>query len=85
MVKNNAITFAALRQLLIGLGFTEKSVPHSHLVFEHQPSGTVLVLPPYRLREKVWEPNLVAVQKRLVDNGILAEHAFEDLLHKASR
>jgi hypothetical protein len=78
------ITFATLRQFLIGLGFAEKTVPHSHVVFEHEPSGTVLVLPLYRPRDKVWEPNLVAVRKRLVDNGVIAGHAFEDLLHETS-
>jgi hypothetical protein len=77
-------TFAALRRLLLDLGFVEKVVPASHVLLEHAPSGTVLVFRPYRPQEKVSLPDLVSVRTQLDERGLLAADALENLLRKAS-
>ena len=43
-----AITFALLRQFLLGLDFTEVVVPKSHIGFHHAASGAEIFLPVYK-------------------------------------
>lgn len=81
---NNTITFATLRKFLTGLGFVETVVPGSHVVFEHPSADVVLMLPPYRSREKVNRANLVAVRFHLDANGLVERDEFESLLQEAA-
>jgi hypothetical protein len=71
------ITFAALRTLLDELGFTERKGNGSCLIFEHEPSETVLYFRTYQPREKVDQTDLVVVRKFLNEKGVLARDDFE--------
>ena len=46
-VSKACIRFAKLRQLLLGLEFTEIVVPDSHIGFRHELSDTTIMLPIY--------------------------------------
>jgi len=81
---NNTITFAALRQLLSDLGFVEKVLPQSHVVFEHAPSDTIFVFRPYRPRDRVADYDLVGVRRHLDERGLLECGDFENRLHQPS-
>lgn len=78
------LTFAALRHLLLDLDFVEKTVPGSHEVFEHAPSGTVLIFRLYRPQDKVSLPDLVSARVHLDERGLLTADAFDNLLRKVS-
>jgi hypothetical protein len=43
-----AISFADLRRIMPGLGFTHVTAPKSHEAFLYADSGTEIFLPPYR-------------------------------------
>jgi predicted RNA binding protein YcfA (HicA-like mRNA interferase family) len=83
-MRTSDLTFAALRSLLLDLGFVENTVPGSHFLFEHASSGTVLVFRSYRPQEKVNLPDLVSVRIHLDQRDLLAADAFDNLLRKAS-
>jgi hypothetical protein len=83
-MKKSAISFATLRRLLNGLGLVETKVPRSHLVFEHPPSGTILLFRLFRPQEKVPPIILLAVRKQLIERGVVAEDTLDELLHQPS-
>jgi hypothetical protein len=78
------LRFASLRQLLLDLGFVEKVVPGSSVVFGHADSGAVFLFRPYRPQDKVSMMDLVGVRKQLDLRGLLSEEAFDASLRKAS-
>lgn len=77
-------TFAALECLLHELGFQARSVPGSHLLFEHSGAGVHIVLRPYRAEETV-EPAALAYVRRTLDAwGLLDRERFDDELRQRS-
>ncbi len=84
------LPFAALRKLLIDLGFVEKPLPVSSvvavpsLVFRHPDSDAVFLFRAYRGQDKVSMMDLVGVRSQLAQRGLLSEAAFDASLHKAS-
>jgi predicted RNA binding protein YcfA (HicA-like mRNA interferase family) len=86
---NNSIPFVTLQRFLVNLGFketpyrVEKPIPSSHVLFKHPDSGVLLIVDQHRPKEKVDPATLISVRKHLVDSGLVAEEAFEDLLHKS--
>jgi hypothetical protein len=84
------LPFAALRNLLLGLGFTEKAVPESPevpvagMAFHHAGSGCFLVLRQYRPQDRVSTMDLMGVRAQLDWRGLLDREAFDAALRKAS-
>jgi predicted RNA binding protein YcfA (HicA-like mRNA interferase family) len=78
------VPYATLRKLLLDLGFVEKIVPGSHIIFGHAASKTVFVFRLYQPKDKVNLMDLVGVRKQLDWRGLLSEHAFDASLRKAS-
>jgi hypothetical protein len=84
------VPFAAIRKLLLELGFVEKTVektPVTHvpaLIFGHAESGTVFTFRKYRPRERVSNYDLLGIRSQLDWNGLLSEAAFDAALRKAS-
>jgi hypothetical protein len=78
------LPFAALRKLLLDLGFVEKVVPGSSIIFGHAASDTVFLFHPYRPQDKVSMMDLMGVRRQLDLRGLLGEEAFDALLRKAS-
>ena len=81
--KRSAITFAELRQFLLGLGFTF-SKRGKFWCFEHASSETILLYRPYRARERVTLLDLHRTRLDLDGRGVLEEQAFDELLKKAT-
>jgi hypothetical protein len=84
------VPFAALRKLLLDLGFVEKVVPGSSsvpvpaLVFGHAESGAVFIFRQYRPQDRVSLMDLRGVRKQLDLRGLLSEEGFDAALRKAS-
>ncbi len=74
------ITFADLRRLLLGLGFTHVTVPKSHEAFLHADSGTEFFLPLYRPNQRVAPRHLVPVRAMLDAKGVLDADEFDHLI-----
>lgn len=83
MIAKSAVTFAELRQLLVGLGFTV-SKRGKFWFFEHPATGTVLPYRPYRTRERVTLRDLSSTRFQLDWQGVLAPEAFDERLKKAT-
>jgi hypothetical protein len=84
------VPFAALRQLLLDLGFVEKTAPPTGplgvpgLVFGHAESDTVFLFRLYRLQDRVSMMDLAGVRFQLDWRGLLSREEFDAALRKAS-
>ena len=84
------VRFAALRKLLLDLGFVETTMeetPITHvpaIVFGHAGSGAVFVLRKYQPQDRVSMMDLVGVRTDLDWRGLLTEERFDAALRKVS-
>jgi hypothetical protein len=78
------LPFAKLQKLLLDLGFVEKALPDSSIVFGHAASDTVFLFRHYRPQDKVSMMDVAGVRSQLDLRGLLGEEAFDALLRKAS-
>lgn len=83
-MKLSDLSFAELRRVLLGLDFSEGTLPTSHHIFEHAPSDTVFIFRPYQANEKIHLPDLRSVRKQLDERGLLSGDSFDHLLRKHS-
>jgi hypothetical protein len=80
------VPFAALRKLLLDLGFIEKTLPASEdnpvpaHAFYHADSDTIFLFRTYRPQEKVSAMDFVGVRAQLDYRGLLGREAFEAAL-----
>lgn len=77
-------TFSAFRQVLLDLGFQDRSVPGSHVLLEHQGTDTVVLLRPYRDDEFIEPAILVGFRRILDEKGVVGREHFEELLRQQS-
>jgi hypothetical protein len=77
---NETITYAALDNLLRGLGFTATVLPGPRLHYEHAPSATVLLFRNYRPSDPVSWSDLTVARRFLVERGLIESEAFDRLL-----
>jgi hypothetical protein len=75
-----AISFADLRRLFLGLGFTDVVVPKSHVAFLHAGSETEIFLPIYRSSQRVAPRHMAVVRHMLDVKGLLNEEEFDRLV-----
>jgi hypothetical protein len=78
---NRNISFGDLSHLLEGLQFERLEQP-THVLFEHAPSGTRVVLRPYTPREIVAPVDLASVRKALDERGLMLAESFDQFLRK---
>jgi hypothetical protein len=83
MIARSTVTFDELRQLLLGLGFTQ-SKRGKFWFFAHAPSECVLGFRPYRPRERVTVMDVHMTRRHLDLRGVLEGHDFDDMLKKAT-
>lgn len=79
---NSHISFADLRPLLEGLGFTVSRKP-THWLFEHPEPDTFLVYRHYRPGDRVLPHDMAATRKLLDERGLMAADEFDRLSAKA--
>jgi hypothetical protein len=74
-------TFGVLRQVLLDLGFTMRADP-KYIRFDHAPTKTWFLYPPYSEAEDVAPGDLVAARRILDERGLMAREQFEELLRQ---
>ncbi len=77
------VTYRDVRRLLIELGFAEKPVHGSHLVYKH-PSGPLLSLPRRPPTEIVMPTLWHGIRRTIVEAGISREDEIERILFRRS-
>ncbi len=77
-------TFSDFRSVLLGLGFQDRSVPGSHVLLEHAPTDTVVLLRPYRDAELLEPATLRGTRRILDEKGVVPGERFDDLLRQRS-
>jgi hypothetical protein len=77
MRRSPPVAFADLRQLLLGLGFSEFVVPKSIRGFVHSGSETEIFLPVYRPNQPVAPHHLALVRIQLDAKGLLDGADFD--------
>ena len=84
MTESSEITYDQLTQLLLDLGFEDRSVEGSHRAFFHSGSDTWVSFSEYAAGEVPARPvDLASVRKHLVEKGLLRETDFAKLLWKS--
>src|SRR5262245_17493859 len=77
-------TFGQVRQLLDRVGFVQTPVAGKHVLYEHHPSGTLLVFRPHRQDESI-DPMTLSIVRRTLDmRGFLGEDEFENALREST-
>jgi hypothetical protein len=74
-------TFGVLKQILLDLGFTMRADEKS-VRFDHAPTRTWFLYPPYAESEDVNPGDLVAARRILDARGFLPSERFEELLRQ---
>ena len=82
-MKKNGITFAELRELLLGLGFSE-SVEPTRTAFTYPTTGTYLLFRRHGPKDGVSERDMLVVRRQLLDNGLIEPSSLDRFLEKAS-
>jgi predicted RNA binding protein YcfA (HicA-like mRNA interferase family) len=77
-------TFFAFRQVLLGLGFQDRSVPGSHVLLEDRGSDTVILLRPYRDTEVLAPATLLGWRRILDEKGVISRERLDELLREHS-
>ena len=78
------VTFGAVHYLPGEFGFEQTPVKGSHVLFEHKPSGTLVMFRPHRLSERIDPMTLAVVRSVLAENGFLERDDFADALREAA-
>ncbi|HYV91596.1 MAG TPA: hypothetical protein VE978_07435 [Chitinophagales bacterium] len=79
MDSKNHITYRKLKSEMVSHGFSVKKIQGSHIVFEHKPSKTVMLLPSYRSNSIVSEAHLLGIKRQVVTRGLIPEKEFQKL------
>jgi hypothetical protein len=84
-MKRSNVNYSELDKVLRSLGFTcrpAKNEPPG-VVYEHQKSGAIIMLPTYGESDKVFEHHLVAARIELDNFGLADPSVFAAKLQKA--
>jgi predicted RNA binding protein YcfA (HicA-like mRNA interferase family) len=85
MPEAHQITYGQLRRLLLGIGFTEETVPGSQRVFAHAASGTIIVFGSHSDREIARRADVISTSRHLDEKGLLATEDFLTSLQAPKR
>jgi hypothetical protein len=77
-------TFAALKEVLLGLGFEEQPSPRTCVVFKHADANALVVLRPYKADEVVDLAEIVGARRLLDEKGVIPREEFDELLRARS-
>ena len=75
-------TYGTFREVLLGLGFADHSVPGSHVRLEQAKSDTVVLLRAYRDEEPMDLATLAGIRRILDEKGVISRDRFDHLLHQ---
>ena len=80
-MKLTNVSFAQLRQLLLGLHFTEARKEKGWR-FEHPESGTIFLFRPYKADEKINMADFLGTRMELDWRGLVSADEFDNSLTK---
>jgi predicted RNA binding protein YcfA (HicA-like mRNA interferase family) len=80
---SDTVPFEAFEKYLDELGFTQGSVPGSHVWYEHAPSGTIIMARLHGPKDPVPWHTLASARKVLVERGLAAPEDFDKLTRAA--
>ena len=83
MSRYKPVSFEALEQMLLDIGFVRAYTAGPHKLYTHQETDTIITLPPSRPHEFVRPIHIVAVRKQVIDRGLVVDDEFDQLLEKA--
>jgi predicted RNA binding protein YcfA (HicA-like mRNA interferase family) len=78
-MRETAVSFATFEKFLHNLGFTQGTVPGSHVWYEHEPSGTVIMARLHKPEDRVPWHTFVSAQQLLVERGLVSAEEFEKM------
>ena len=84
-MRRSDVTYGQLDKILRAFGFTcrpGENDPPGH-IYEHEKAGALIMLPPFRKRDKVYEHHLAAARSELENFGIADPTTFDTKLQKA--
>jgi hypothetical protein len=77
-------TFGNFRRVLLGIGFTDHSVPGEYVRLENKEFGSVIVLRPYK-DDEILEPiQLLGYSRILHEQGVIDRGRLDELLRERS-
>jgi predicted RNA binding protein YcfA (HicA-like mRNA interferase family) len=80
----DSASYASLRQLLEELGFTERTITGSHVVFEHSASDLVFFFRLFKPTDLLTPRELYPTRKILDARGLMDADRFDELLSPKS-
>jgi hypothetical protein len=81
----NGTTFSMLRDVLLGVGFLDHSVPGKYARFDHpEEPDTWVLLRPYGPDDLLTQADLITAQRLLDERGIVSADRFDELLRDRS-
>ncbi len=80
---NDTVAFETFDRFLRGLGFTQGTIPGSHVYYEHEKSGTVVMARLHRPEDPVPWHTLVSTRQTLLERGLATLEEFEKMTPSA--
>jgi len=80
---SKTITYGEFEKFLVGLGFTRRRAPGSHVYFEHEPSGAAVVVKDYDPQEVVPSYKISGASGTLHHFGLLDRDDFDEALENS--
>lgn len=77
-------TLATLRDVLLQVGFVDRSVPEKFCRFEHSLPNTYVLMPPYKEDDIVASYHVAGTRDLLDYRGLMSPAAFEEALRERS-
>ena len=77
-------TFGNFRRVLLGLGFTDHSVPGKYVRLENKEFGSVILLRPYADDETLEPIQLQGYSRILDEQGVIDRERLDQLLRERS-
>jgi hypothetical protein len=74
------ITVRELSDVLTSLGFVGPRVYSTHMLFKHDPTGTLIVLPRLKKSELVGPARLAAVRLSIIGREVATADQFDEAL-----
>ena len=76
---NDTIPFEVFDKFLHRLGFSQRTVPGSHVVYEHPDSGTVIMARLHRPADPVPWHTFASARQTLVARAVATSEEFEKM------
>ena len=80
---HDTVTFTVFNHMLRQLGFTQGTVPGSHVYYEHPESGTVVMARLHKPSDQVPWHTFASTRKILIERGLVTADELEKIAEAA--